>query len=69
VPPCLIHEHDGMGTRRDRLRYFSQMQRHGVGIAERQPQTGGLAVLWPDGAEDVGRFRPLVVWSRGPCPA
>jgi len=30
------------------------MQRHGFGIAERQYQTGGLAVLRADGAEDVG---------------
>ena len=54
VPSGLIHQHDGMGTRCDRLRYFSQMQRHGFGIAERQYQTGGLAVLRADGAEDVG---------------
>jgi hypothetical protein len=58
-----------MGTRRDSLRYFSQMQRHGFGIAERQHQTGGFAVLRADGAEDVGRFRPLVLGSRWPCSA
>jgi len=45
VPSGLIHQHDGMAARRDRLRYFCQMQRHGFGIAERQHQTGGLAVF------------------------
>jgi len=69
VPSGLIHQHDGVGTRRDRLRYFSQMQRHGFGIAERQHQTGSLAVLRADRAEDIGRLSPLVVWRRGPRPA
>jgi len=54
VPSGLIHQHDGMGTRRNRLRYFSQMQRHGFGVAERKHETGGLAVLGANGAEDVG---------------
>jgi hypothetical protein len=45
------------------------MKRHGFGIAERQDQPGTLSKLGADCAEDVGRFRPLVLGCRGPRAA
>lgn len=35
VPPGLIHEHDGMGTRRHGSGDFGKMQGHRIGIADR----------------------------------
>lgn len=54
VPPRLIHQHDRVSTGGDGERYLGQMQGHGFGIAEGQNQTGALAVLRADRAEDVG---------------
>ena len=34
VPSGLIHQDNGMGTRRDDKGYFGEVQGHGVGIAE-----------------------------------
>lgn len=66
VPPGLIHQQNAVGTGFDSERYLRQVQRHGVGVAEREDQTCPLAKLWADGAEDVGRFRPLVLGRRRP---
>ena len=35
MPPCPIHEYDGMGTRGHGLGDFGKMQGHRVGIADR----------------------------------
>src|SRR3546814_16779895 len=48
------------------LRYLVQMQGHGFGIAEGQYQPRALAVFRADRAEDIGRFRPLLLWRRRP---
>ena len=74
VPTSLIHQHDRVGTCCDCERYFGEMQRHGFGIAERQDEPCTLAKIGADRAEDIGRFRPLVLgrrWPRatpGPAP-
>src|SRR3546814_7607763 len=44
------------------------MQGHGFGIAEGQYQPRALAVFRADRAEDIGRFRPLILWRRWPRP-
>lgn len=45
-----------MGARLYGERYLRKVQRHGLGIAEREDQASALAKLRADGAEDVGRF-------------
>src|ERR1017187_6575142 len=69
MPSRLIHQQHGMGTGRDGKRYLGKMERHGFGIAEWQHQPRALAKFGTDRAEDVGRFRPLVLRGRWPCPA
>jgi hypothetical protein len=54
VPASLIHQHDGVGTRRDGERYLGKMQRHGLRVAKRQNQTGTLAKFGADRAKDIG---------------
>ena len=69
MPASLIHQHYGVGTYCYGERYLGEMKRHGFGIAERQDQSGTLAKLGADRAEDVCRFRPLILGSRWPGPA
>jgi hypothetical protein len=52
--PVLIRQHGQVGSRRDGERYFYKMQRHGLGVAEGQDETGALAVLRADRGKDVG---------------
>jgi hypothetical protein len=69
VPTGLIHQHGRVSAGGDGERYLREMQRHGLGIAEGQDQTGALAEFRADRTEDVGRFRPLVLRCRWPRPA
>ena len=46
-----------------------QVLGHGVGVAPRHDQRRPLALLGADGAEDVGRYRALVLRRRGPGAA
>jgi len=69
VPASLIHQYGRVSTRRHGKRYLGEMKRHGLGIAEWQDQAGSLAQLRADRAEDIGRFRPLVLGRRWPCTA
>ena len=69
VPAILIHQYDRVRTGRDGERYLRKMKRHGFGIAEGQHQTCALAMFGADRAEDVDRFRPLILWRRWPRPA
>lgn len=57
VPSCLIHDEDGVGTLSDVSGDFDQMLVHGVGIAPRHHEGGGLAVF--------GAYRPKDI--RGAC--
>ena len=68
VPTSLIHQHDRVSAGGDGERYLGQMQRHGFGIAEGQDQPRALAVFRAYRAEDVGRFRSLILWRRWPRP-
>jgi len=58
-----------MGARCDDERYFGEVQRHGLGVAEGQDETSTLALFRADRAKDVCRFGPLVFGCWGPCPA
>ena len=53
----------------DRLRDFREMQRHRLGVADRQDEAGRDAARRTDRPEDVGRARPLIVRRRGPGAA
>lgn len=57
----LIEQQNGVSTWLDRPGDFREMQRHGSGVAERQDEASGGAPGRTDGAEDVGRTRPLIV--------
>ena len=54
VPASLIHQHYSVGVRRDGERDLGEMERHGLGIAERQDQPCTLAKLGANRAEDIG---------------
>ena len=54
MPPGLIHEHDGMATKRHSSSDFSKMQVHRVRIAHRQDKPCTLAQCRADRSEDVG---------------
>jgi len=54
VPSGLIHQQHAMGAWLDSERYFRQVQRHGLGIAERKDQASPFAQFWADGAKDIG---------------
>src|SRR5260370_4711827 len=69
VPAGLIEQQNSMRSRRHRLGDLGQMQSHRSGIAARQDKTGPGSSCRADGAEDVGRACPLIVWGRGPRPA
>jgi hypothetical protein len=54
-------------TGRDDLGDFGEVQVHRLGVAGRQNQSRALALLWTDGAEDVGGGSTLVprrTWAR-----
>ena len=53
MPTGLIHEHDGMGTRRHGLGDFGKMQGHRVGIADRQDKPCALAQGRADRSEYI----------------
>jgi len=73
VPASLIDQEDGVGTGRDDRGDLHEVQVHRLGIAGRQDQGRALALLWADGAEDVGRGGPLITGSAGAgaalCPS
>ena len=69
MPTGLIHQHGRVSAGGDGERYLREMQRHGLGIAEGQDQTGALAEFRADSTKDIGRFRPLVLGCRWPRAA
>src|SRR5215213_253038 len=58
-----------MRARRHRLADLGQMPRHGRRVAIRQDKARALALLWADGAEDVGPSGALVARGCGPAAA
>ena len=69
MPPGLIEQQHGVLAGADHVADLGQVQVHRRGVAEGQDERRSLAVLWADGAEDVGRRVALVLWCRGPGPA
>ena len=69
MPTGLIEKQDGVGAWHDRPGDFRQMQCHGGGVAEGQDEARAGSPCWANGAEDVGRARPLIVRRRWPRPA
>ena len=65
MPSGLIDQEDGVGTGRDDLGDLREVQVHRLGIAGRQNQGRALAILWADGAEDVGGSGALITRSAG----
>lgn len=69
MPSGLIHQEDGMSTRRDGERDLRQMQRHGGGVAKGQDQTGPFAQGRADRAEQIDRLGSLILGGRWPSAA
>ena len=73
MPAGLVDQEDGVGAGRDDRGDLREVQVHRLGIAGRQDQGRALALLWADGAEDVGRGGPLITGSAGAgaalCPS
>jgi hypothetical protein len=65
MPPGLISEKDGVGSRRDPGSDFGEVEVHRLGISGRQDQACALALLWADRAEDVGGGCALVAGRAG----
>ena len=64
MPTGLIEDEHGVGSRRHLGRDFVEMPLHGLGVAVGQDEAGTDATLRADGAENIGRFRPLVLGRR-----
>lgn len=69
MPSRLIKKKDSVRAGRDRKRDFLQMKRHGFTVAGGEYEPGAFSFGRADGAENIGRTRPLVVRRRRPCPA
>ena len=65
MPASLIDQEDGVGAGGDDLGDLREVQVHRLGIAGRQDQGRPLAILWADGAEDIGRCGALISGSAG----
>lgn len=58
-----------MRVRIDDSADLGEMQRHGMRVGPRHDEPRAFAFLRADGAENVGPFRALILWGRGPRPA
>jgi hypothetical protein len=56
---------DGVATGRDGLGYFREVQVHRLGVAGRQDEGCALALVWTDGAKDIGGSGALVAGCAG----
>ena len=65
MPASLINHEHGMGTGRDDLGDFREVQVHRLGVAGRQDQGRALALFRADRAEDVGGSGALVAGRAG----
>ena len=54
MPASLIDQEDGVGAGCDDFGDLREVQVHRVAIASLQDQGRPLAILWADGAEDIG---------------
>ena len=69
MPTSLIDNQDGMRAGIDGGGDFGQMGVHRLGIAPGQDEADALALLWADGAKDIGPLGALIVRRAGPCSA
>src|SRR3984893_5803568 len=68
MPSRLIEEKDGMCAWGDCNRDFLEMQSHGLAVAGGQDKPSAFPFGGADGAENIGRRRPLVVRRRRTRP-
>src|SRR3982074_2466494 len=68
MPSRLIEEKDGMCAWGDCNRDFLEMQSHGLAVAGGQDKPSAFPFGGADGAESIGRRRPLVVRRRRTRP-
>ena len=73
MPPGLIHEQNRVSVGLDGKGDLLEVQRHRLGVAGREDETGRLAERGTDGAEDIGRGGSLILQGKRPraafCPA
>lgn len=62
VPSGLVDEKHGVSVRCDGRCDFGEVQAHRLGVAAGQHKSGPFAFPGADGAEDIGRGGPLVLW-------
>ena len=60
MPAGLIEDQHGMSAGRDLRGDFGEVQIHSFGVAMGQDESCALAVLWTDGAENIGGGRALI---------
>ena len=60
MPSGLINEEDGVGSWRNRLGDFGQMQVHRFDVTGGQDQSRALALFRADGTEDIGGCGALI---------
>jgi hypothetical protein len=63
----LIKKKDSVRAGRDRKRDFLQMKRHGLAVAGGEDEPSAFSIGRTDGAEDIGRCRPLIMRRGGAC--
>ena len=59
-----IHEQNGVSAGLDGKRDLLEVQRHGLGVAGREDETGRLAERGTNGAEDIGRGGSLILQGK-----
>ena len=67
MPSRLIEKNERMRVGRDRKRDFFQMKRHGLAVAGGEDEPSAFSIGRTDGAEDIGRCRPLIMRRGGAC--
>ena len=65
MPAGLIDDQHGMRAGIDGCGDFRQMSIHRFGIAPRQDEADGFALLWANRAEDIDPFGALIVRRAG----
>ena len=64
MPPGPIHEQNCVSAGLDGNRDLLEVQRHRLGVAGRENETGGLAECGTDGAEDIDRGGSLILQGK-----
>src|SRR6202167_4936217 len=64
MPSGPIHKQNGVSAGRDGDGDLLEVERHGLGVAGREDETGRLAERGTDGAEDIGRGGSLILQGK-----